>query len=147
MKPVIIELTDAKTKQVVDSLEVDACLVATGRAPYTQARFALLMVSELMSLSCGTSGKLCLLFVWQSMCPNHELPPWTHPKHAAAGFLREGTELMRFPEAGMYAVQYVAEQLANNHGGCKVLMALACIERGLQVKVKLAASTVKSRQA
>ena len=63
MKPVIIELTDAKTKQVVDSLEVDACLVATGRAPYTQARFALLMVSELMSLSCGTSGKLCLLFV------------------------------------------------------------------------------------
>ncbi|KAK9833089.1 hypothetical protein WJX74_006791 [Apatococcus lobatus] len=36
VKPVIIELTDAKTKQVVDSLEVDACLVATGRAPYTQ---------------------------------------------------------------------------------------------------------------
>ena len=35
MKPVIIELTDVKTKEKVDELEVDACLVATGRAPYT----------------------------------------------------------------------------------------------------------------
>ena len=35
-KPVTIELTDVKTKEVVDTLEVDACLVATGRAPYTQ---------------------------------------------------------------------------------------------------------------
>lgn len=35
MKPVLIELTDVKTKEKVDSLEVDACLVATGRAPYT----------------------------------------------------------------------------------------------------------------
>jgi dihydrolipoamide dehydrogenase len=34
--PVTIELTDAKTKQVVDVLEVDACLVATGRIPLTQ---------------------------------------------------------------------------------------------------------------
>ena len=34
--PVIIELTDFKTKEVVDHLEVDAVLVATGRAPYTQ---------------------------------------------------------------------------------------------------------------
>jgi dihydrolipoamide dehydrogenase len=31
--PVIIELTDAKTKEVVEVLEVDACLVATGRIP------------------------------------------------------------------------------------------------------------------
>lgn len=30
-----IELTDFNTKKVVDTLEVDACLVATGRAPYT----------------------------------------------------------------------------------------------------------------
>lgn len=30
-----IELTDFTTKEVVDELEVDACLVATGRAPYT----------------------------------------------------------------------------------------------------------------
>ena len=37
MKPVLIELQDFKTKKVVDQLEVDACLVATGRAPYTQA--------------------------------------------------------------------------------------------------------------
>lgn len=35
VKPVEIELTDFQTKEVVDNLEVDACLVATGRAPYT----------------------------------------------------------------------------------------------------------------
>eukprot|EP00236_Picocystis_salinarum_P001430 CAMPEP_0183828352 /NCGR_PEP_ID=MMETSP0807_2-20130328/2738_1 /TAXON_ID=88271 /ORGANISM="Picocystis salinarum, Strain CCMP1897" /LENGTH=575 /DNA_ID=CAMNT_0026073541 /DNA_START=42 /DNA_END=1769 /DNA_ORIENTATION=- len=35
VKPVEIELTDFKTKEVIDNLEVDACLVATGRAPYT----------------------------------------------------------------------------------------------------------------
>ncbi len=35
VKPVVIELTDFKTKEVVNELEVDACLVATGRAPYT----------------------------------------------------------------------------------------------------------------
>lgn len=35
VKPVTIELTDFKTKEKVDELEVDACLVATGRAPYT----------------------------------------------------------------------------------------------------------------
>ena len=40
MKPVLVELTDFKTKQVVDTLEVDAVLVATGRAPFTQARRA-----------------------------------------------------------------------------------------------------------
>lgn len=34
--PVVIELTDAKTKEVVDILEVDACLVATGRIPATK---------------------------------------------------------------------------------------------------------------
>lgn len=33
--PVTIELTDAKTKEVVEVLEVDACLVATGRIPAT----------------------------------------------------------------------------------------------------------------
>lgn len=35
-KPVTIELTDAKTKEPKDTLEVDAALIATGRAPYTQ---------------------------------------------------------------------------------------------------------------
>lgn len=35
VKPVLIELTDVKTRSVVEELEVDACLVATGRAPYT----------------------------------------------------------------------------------------------------------------
>ena len=34
--PVQIELTDAKTKEVVEVLEVDACLVATGRIPATK---------------------------------------------------------------------------------------------------------------
>lgn len=34
--PVTIELTDAKTKEVVEILEVDACLVATGRIPATK---------------------------------------------------------------------------------------------------------------
>ena len=34
--PVTIELTDAKSKEVVDVLEVDACLVATGRIPATK---------------------------------------------------------------------------------------------------------------
>ncbi|HIK31926.1 MAG TPA: dihydrolipoyl dehydrogenase [Oscillatoriales cyanobacterium M59_W2019_021] len=34
--PVVIELADTQTKELVDVLEVDACLVATGRIPYTQ---------------------------------------------------------------------------------------------------------------
>ena len=34
--PVVIELADAKTKEVVEVLEVDACLIATGRVPATQ---------------------------------------------------------------------------------------------------------------
>ena len=36
VKPVHIELTDFKTKEKVDELEVDAVMVATGRAPFTQ---------------------------------------------------------------------------------------------------------------
>ncbi len=35
-QPVAIELADAKTKEIVDVLEVDACLVATGRIPATK---------------------------------------------------------------------------------------------------------------
>ncbi|MDF5712861.1 MAG: dihydrolipoyl dehydrogenase [Rhizonema sp. NSF051] len=34
--PVVIELADFKTKELVDVLEVDACLVATGRIPATK---------------------------------------------------------------------------------------------------------------
>lgn len=34
--PVVIELADAKTRDIVDVLEVDACLVATGRIPATR---------------------------------------------------------------------------------------------------------------
>eukprot|EP00746_Dinoflagellata_sp_MGD_P012553 gnl/MRDRNA2_/MRDRNA2_126811_c0_seq1.p1 gnl/MRDRNA2_/MRDRNA2_126811_c0~~gnl/MRDRNA2_/MRDRNA2_126811_c0_seq1.p1 ORF type:complete len:635 (-),score=164.80 gnl/MRDRNA2_/MRDRNA2_126811_c0_seq1:86-1990(-) len=35
-KPVTVELTDAKTKEVVSTLNPDAVLVATGRAPFTE---------------------------------------------------------------------------------------------------------------
>eukprot|EP01018_Ginkgo_biloba_P027208 Gb_37746 [translate_table: standard] len=35
-KPVTIELVDAKTKEPKDTLEVDAALIATGRAPFTK---------------------------------------------------------------------------------------------------------------
>lgn len=35
-KPVTIELIDAKTKELKDTLEVDAALIATGRAPHTK---------------------------------------------------------------------------------------------------------------
>ncbi|OVA02548.1 Pyridine nucleotide-disulfide oxidoreductase [Macleaya cordata] len=35
-KPVMIELIDAKTKEPKDTLEVDAALIATGRAPFTK---------------------------------------------------------------------------------------------------------------
>jgi dihydrolipoamide dehydrogenase len=34
--PVVIELVNAKTKEPVETLEVDACLIATGRIPYTK---------------------------------------------------------------------------------------------------------------
>jgi len=34
--PVVIELADAKTRELVEILEVDACLIATGRIPATQ---------------------------------------------------------------------------------------------------------------
>jgi len=35
-KPVVIEMIDAKTKELVETLEVDACMVCTGRAPYSE---------------------------------------------------------------------------------------------------------------
>jgi len=35
VKPVTIKMIDAKTKEHVETLEVDACLVATGRVPNT----------------------------------------------------------------------------------------------------------------
>lgn len=35
-KPVVIEMIDAKTKELVEVLEVDACMVATGRVPNTK---------------------------------------------------------------------------------------------------------------
>lgn len=35
VRPVTIELIDAQSKQPIDTLEVDAAMIATGRAPYT----------------------------------------------------------------------------------------------------------------
>jgi hypothetical protein len=35
-KPVVIKMIDAKTKEHVETLEVDACMVATGRVPNTK---------------------------------------------------------------------------------------------------------------
>lgn len=55
----IVELTDFKTKEKVDELEVDAVLVATGRAPYTQASPVTFSESEI-----GThleSSQLCMI--------------------------------------------------------------------------------------
>ena len=60
VKPVIVELTDFKTKEKVDELEVDAVLVATGRAPYTQAR---LLSSHVTIAECGNISLLRLLQV------------------------------------------------------------------------------------
>ena len=34
-RPVTIEMIDAKTKEHVETLEVDACMVCTGRSPYS----------------------------------------------------------------------------------------------------------------
>lgn len=68
VKPVTIELTDFKTKEVVDELEVDACLVATGRAPYTNGlslqsinvqtdRRGFVPVNDKMQASAGKGGR------------------------------------------------------------------------------------------
>merc|ERR1712039_568745 len=35
-KPVTIKMIDAKTKEHVETIEVDACMVATGRVPNTK---------------------------------------------------------------------------------------------------------------
>ncbi|MBO1351989.1 MAG: dihydrolipoyl dehydrogenase [Hormoscilla sp. GUM202] len=45
--PVVIELADAKTKEVVEVLEVDACLVATGRIPVAKNMGLELLAVEL----------------------------------------------------------------------------------------------------
>ena len=56
VKPVLIELTDFKTKEVVDTLEVDACLVATGRAPYTNVRPSFCMALDNLMCSNRCAG-------------------------------------------------------------------------------------------
>jgi dihydrolipoamide dehydrogenase len=67
VKPVTIELTDFKTKKVVDTLEVDACMVATGRAPYTNGECFCSPASlpsagacnSCVLLDCALRGGLC----------------------------------------------------------------------------------------
>ena len=58
MKPVIIELTDFKTKEKVDELEVDACMVATGRAPFTQVHTVNLNLNLIVSLASMPTSEL-----------------------------------------------------------------------------------------
>merc|ERR1719231_96196 len=36
VKPVTIEMIDANTKEHVETLEVDACMICTGRSPYSE---------------------------------------------------------------------------------------------------------------
>jgi len=36
VKPVVIEMIDANTKELVETLEVDACMVCTGRKPFSE---------------------------------------------------------------------------------------------------------------
>lgn len=79
MKPVTIELTDVKTKEKIESLEVDACLVATGRAPYThvspfgfccfaQLRRMLTPISAVGVSACVVTGNTtCHLESWPAM--------------------------------------------------------------------------------
>ena len=67
MKPVLVELTDFKTKEKVDELEVDAVLVATGRAPYTQVL--------LLLLPCTASGQLPDGFSLPPVCLGLPLMP------------------------------------------------------------------------
>ena len=76
VKPVLIELTDFKTKEKVDELEVDAVMVATGRAPFTQVIFTSIhllyqrMPSCCFSLNQTCSGQACLpLLSYMTMLP------------------------------------------------------------------------------
>lgn len=70
VKPVVIELTDFKTKEKVDELEVDAVLVATGRAPFTQVNLILPSSPHLLAWQCpfgvrtATKGKQGIHVWW-----------------------------------------------------------------------------------
>lgn len=61
----IVELTDFKTKEKVDELEVDAVLVATGRAPFTQVGGSLLSIITKPFLSTQTYGKASAEWVFR----------------------------------------------------------------------------------
>ena len=55
-KAVRIELSDFKTREVVDVMEVDAVLVATGRSPFTEVGTHPLYMQE--EQSTGTFGSV-----------------------------------------------------------------------------------------
>ena len=52
VKPVTIKMIDAKTKEHVETLEVDACLVATGRVP----NIAMMMNSPTLEINMSRCG-------------------------------------------------------------------------------------------
>merc|ERR1719161_2120417 len=56
-KPVVIELSDASTKEKIESLEVDACLIATGRVPYSHD---LNLASCGVATTCSCSSNTCI---------------------------------------------------------------------------------------
>jgi len=68
VKPVIIKLVDSKTKEPVETMEVDACLYATGRSPNTQTLAletmgietvkGFIQVDEKMQVKKGPDGEL-----------------------------------------------------------------------------------------
>jgi hypothetical protein len=90
VKPVEIELTDFKTKKVVDTLEVDACMVATGRAPYTNGEAARAGCADLLPLFCLLSLTTCGFVVpWPRQLSLTSL----HDQPALSSFV-DNTELM-----------------------------------------------------
>lgn len=89
MKPVEIELTDFKTKKVVDTLEVDACMVATGRAPYTNGE----LLNAARSSSCLDMGSANLLYRKQQSSRNYTSSSAAHRScrpNSAPQLLRTG---------------------------------------------------------
>ena len=66
VKPVTIEMIDANTKALVETLEVDACMVCTGRAPFSDG----LGLADINIDVSKTRG-----FVQVDDCNHHASPP------------------------------------------------------------------------
>jgi dihydrolipoamide dehydrogenase len=61
VKPVTIKMIDAKTKEHVETMEVDACMVATGRVPNTSNMGLEAMGIETMRGMIAVNGKMQVL--------------------------------------------------------------------------------------